>query len=364
MTTRTMAEGVRALHREIRAAAADGDRRGAVPDAVVERLRELGVFRMVVPRRLGGLGLGPAELVRVSEELGYADGSTGWVAMIGAATGIALAYLDPEVAREMLADPRFLIAGVAAPIGTADPVDCGYRVTGRWPFASGCRHATWLVGGCRVTGDRPGVRMIIMSAADVRIHDGTWDTAGLRGTGSHDIEADGVFVPAARSFSLAGPPPLGFPAFAMLALGIGAVALGIARAAIDEFTGVATAKRIAASGHTVSSRGWARAALARAEGLRASGLAYLLSAVDAADAADAVSVARTRLAVATATANAAKAVDLMYEGARGASIYTRSPLQRHLRDVHATTQHAMVGPEVRDAIGAVLLGEDPGSTFL
>lgn len=284
--------------------------------------------------------------------------------MIGAVTGIALAYLEPEVARDMLADPRFVIAGVAAPSGTADPVDGGYRVTGRWPFASGCRHATWLVGGCRVTGDRPGIRMMILPAAEVRIHDGTWETAGLRGTGSHDIEADAVFVPGFHTFSLMGPSPLGFPAFAMLSLGIGAVALGIARAAIDEFTGVATAKRIAASGQTVASRGWARAAVARAEALRASGLAYLLSQVDATDAADPASVARMRLAVATATGNAAQAVDLMYEAAGGVSVYARSPLQRYLRDVHATTQHAMVGPEVRDAIGAVLLGESPGNVFL
>jgi alkylation response protein AidB-like acyl-CoA dehydrogenase len=361
----TIVEAVRALHEDIRASAVDGDRNRAVPEAVVDRLRELGVFRMVAPRAVGGLGLGPAELVRVSEELGHADGSTGWVAMIGAVTGIALAYLQPEAAGEMLTDPRFLITGVAAPIGTAEPVGAGYRVTGRWPFASGCRYATWLVGGCRVTGEHPGVRMMILPAAEVRIHDDTWETAGLRGTGSHDIEADGVLVPAEHSFSLTGPPVLGFPAMAMLSLGIGAVALGIARAAIDEFTALAAAKRIAATGQTVSSRGWARAALARAEGLRASGLAYLLSQMDAtAAAADPAGVARMRLAVATAAGNAAKAVDLMYEAAGGVSVYARSPLQRHLRDVHTATQHAMVGPEVREAIGAVLLGESPGNVLL
>ena len=360
----TMIDDVRALRDEIRAAAVDADRNRAVPEAIVDRLRGLGVFRMTPPRAAGGFGLGPGALVRVSEELGYADGSTGWVSMIGAATGISLGYLEPGVAQEMLADPRFLIAGVAAPMGTADPVDGGYRVTGRWPFASGCRHATWLVGGCRVTGERPGMRMMIMPAADVRVHGDTWDTAGLRGSGSHDIEAADLYVPAGRSFSLAGPSPLGFPALAMLSLGIGAVALGIARAAIEEFTEVAMAKRIPALGQRVAGRGWARAAVARAEALRGSALAYLLSQVDETDATDPASVARMRLAVATATSHAAQAVDLMYESAGGTSVYSRSPLQRHLRDVHAATQHAMVGPEVRDAIGAVLMGESSEHVIL
>jgi len=150
----------------------------------------------------------------------------------------------------------------------------------------------------------------------------------------------------------------------MLSLGIGAVALGIARAAIEEFTEVATAKRIPALGQRVAGRGWARAAVARAEALRGSALAYLLSQVDETDATDPASVARMRLAVATATSHAAQAVDLMYESAGGTSVYSRSPLQRHLRDVHAATQHAMVGPEVRDAIGAVLMGESSEHVIL
>jgi alkylation response protein AidB-like acyl-CoA dehydrogenase len=167
-------------------------------------------------------------------------------------------------------------------------------------------------------------------------------------------------VPARYSFSLTEPPkslppaPMaGIPVLAMLALGVGAVPLGIARAAIDEFTAVARTKG------DLAAKGWARSAVAEAESLRGSGLAYLLS-----EAAAVTSSAELRLAVATASRNAARAVDLMYDAAGGTALYMSSPLQRYRRDVHAATQHAMVGPDIRETIGAVLLGEDVNTARL
>src|SRR5262249_14764705 len=144
-----------------------------VSPEIVDELAALGVFRMLAP---GSGRSDPVTFVRVCEELGYADGSTGWVAMIAGATSVALRYLDPQVGAGMLAAPRFFIAGVAAPFGLATPVDGGYRVRGRWPFASGCEHATWLVGGCRVTEGPHAVLMMIMPAATMTIHD-NWDVA-------------------------------------------------------------------------------------------------------------------------------------------------------------------------------------------
>lgn len=344
---------VQNLGERIRDEAGETEAARRVSAEIVDELAALGVFRMLAP---GGGRTDPVTFVRVCEELGYADGSTGWVAMIAGATSVALNYLASPIAAGMLADPRFLIAGVAAPFGVAAPVDGGYRVRGRWPFASGCEHATWLVGGCRVPEGPHAARMMIMPAATMTIHD-TWDVAGLRGTGSHDIEAADVFVPAEHSFSLADPRD-GFPVLSQLALGIGAVPLGIARAAIGEFSALARAKHDPVTGRSLAGKGWARTAVADAESLRASALAYLLAEAAAPDPRGVDGVARLRLAIATATRNAARAVDLMYDAAGGTSLYTSSPLQRHLRDVHAATQHAMVGPDVRETIGAVLLGED------
>ncbi|GAB1692945.1 acyl-CoA dehydrogenase family protein [Krasilnikovia sp. M28-CT-15] len=334
----------------------------------MDGLADIGVFRLAAPRGVGGLDVGPVSFARVCEELGYADGSVGWVAMIAAATSMTLAFLEPEVAHAMLADRRFMIAGVAAPFGTATPVGGGYRVRGRWPFASGCEHATWLVGGCRVAGDRPAVRMMIMPAEALTVHD-TWDVSGLRGTGSHDIEAGDVFVAEHHSFSLADEPRQesavsGLPALSILALGIAAVPLGVARRAIEEFTSLARSKRDPVGGQWLAGKSWVRSAVAEAESLRAAGLAYLLGEVSAAGPRDVTAVARLRLAIATAARNATQAVDLMYEAAGGTSVYASSPLQRHFRDVHAAAQHAMVGPDVRETVGAVLLGEDVNTARL
>jgi alkylation response protein AidB-like acyl-CoA dehydrogenase len=362
-------DDVRRLTPEIRALAPQIERDREVPAHLIDRLSKLGVFRLTAPRAAGGCEVEPKDLVEVCEELGRADGSVGWCAMIGAATGITLGYLPHDVAVELLADPRFLIAGVAAPIGRAVPVDGGYRVTGRWPFASACRHATWLVGGVLVTDGTqpPQPRLAVMTADDLTIHD-TWDVAGLRGTGSHDIEAADVFVPDARIFSLASPPaqpgPLyAFPPIALLALGIGAVSLGIARAAIADFMELARSKRNPVTGEAIAAKPAVRGAVAEAESLRAAGLAYLSGEVAAAGT-DAERRARLRLAVLTATRNAARAVDLVYHAAGGSAVYAESPLQRHFRDVHVATQHAMVNTDVLETAGAVLLGESVNTARL
>jgi len=357
--TSTLLENVRRLTPEIQALAVQIEHDRALPASLVEQLHAAGVFRSVAPRALGGLELAPSELVGVLEELGYADGSVGWCSMIGAVTGVALGYLSEDTAAALLDEPRFLIAGVAAPLGRATPVEGGYRVSGRWPFASGCRDATWLVGGAMLA---PGstVRMMIMKATDVIVHD-TWDVAGLRGTGSHDIEAVDVLVPAARTFSLAEAPVqpgavYAVPPFSVLSFGIAAVALGIARAAITEFAALARRKRSPFTQETIAAKPAVRTALAEAEALRASGLAHLCAELREPGTAVA-DRARLRLAVATATRNAARAVDLVYNAAGGSAVYSAGPLQRHFRDVHVATQHAMVSTDVVETAGAVLLGE-------
>src|SRR6202044_2763355 len=97
--------------------------------------------------------------------------------------------------------------GVFAPMGVATRTPGGFRVTGRWPFSSGCEHSSWRMGGAIVTGGEPdllpsgapNVQCMMFPAADMRVID-TWDTSGLRGTGSHDVEVNDVFVPDSRSF--------------------------------------------------------------------------------------------------------------------------------------------------------------------
>ena len=348
---------------DIAAAAEQTERNRAVPEPIVARLAEIGVFRLAAPKAVGGLELDPVEMCEVFERLGQADGATGWCSMIAGATSLVFHYLDPVVAGEMLDDPRCLIAGVAAPTGQAVAVSGGYRVTGRWAFASASQQATWLVGGC-VTGSGP--RFMVMPRDEVTIHD-TWDAVGLCGTGSHDMSAEDVFVPEARTFSFAQPPRSAhgaFPAVSFLAAGIGAVALGIARAAIDEFIGLAAGKLDPLSGLPLAAKPAAQVAIAKATTCYAAGRAFLHDELhrcwklaSAGQPADVAQVARLRLAITNATTTAAEAVGRLYRAAGGSSVFRSSPLQRQFRDINVVTQHGLVNADSLELTGAVLLGQ-------
>src|SRR5205085_4305900 len=231
-----------AMNRADRAAhfAAQAERERRLPAELVAEMADAGVFRMCVPRTAGGLEEHPTVLVETVEALARGDGAAGWCAAINATSGLLTGYLPEHAAREAYGSPRAIAGGVFAPLGRATRTEGGYTVTGRWPFASGCTHCDWLMGGCFVEGEDPPVpRLMLAHADEVQIHD-TWDSIGLRGSGSHDIEMAGVFVPATRAASIVVDRPVApgrlyaFPVFGLLALAIGAVCLGIARGALDD----------------------------------------------------------------------------------------------------------------------------------
>src|SRR5205809_984793 len=166
-----------------------------LPPKVVEALRELGALRMAVPRAYGGLELDPMTQVRVVEELSRQDGSVGWCSMISSAGSFASAFLAPAVARRLCSSTDFSLAGQVVPVGRAELVDGGYRVSGRYRFGSGCQHASILAGGCvvfaegkprRLANGQPETRVVVFPPSACRILD-TWHTTGLLGTGSHDF---------------------------------------------------------------------------------------------------------------------------------------------------------------------------------
>ena len=375
--TATVIDAVRALVPRIRAAADEIEAGRRVPRAIVDGMIDAGLFRLCVPRSLGGLEAHPRELVDAFATIAAADGSTGWCAMIGANSGLVSAYLPEPLAREIYGDPRAVTGGVFAPFGTATPAGDGWRVSGRWPFASGSEHCTWLMGGAIVRdGGPPRARMMLFPASEVRIVD-TWTVSGLRGTGSHDMTVEDALVPSARSVSLTDDRPrepgglYKFPAFGLLAFGIAAVALGIARAAIDELVRLAGGKRSQGSRRTLAERGVVQAEVAQAEALVRAGRAFLDDAIDRAWAraasADAIGVEERvglRLAATHATTSAARAVDLAYNAGGGTAVYATSPLQRCFRDVHVATQHAMVASATWELAGRILLGLETDTSQL
>ena len=349
-------------------------------------LAEAGIFRLCVPRSLGGVEADPATMIRVIETLARADGAAGWSAMIGATSGVASGYLPDDAAREIYgSSPDVISGGAFAPHGKAVVSDGGYRVTGRWPFASGCEHCTWLMGGSIIVeGERPRLlpngmpdsRLMLFPATAARVID-TWTVAGLRGTGSHDITVEDLFVPAAHTFSLvtdrprARGPLYAFPVFGLLALGIAAVALGVARAAIDELTRLAGGKTPTGSQRRLAERPTVQAQVAEAEGVLGAARAFVFESVGAAweraqsdGAIDVTTRARLRLAATQATLAAVRATDLMYTAGGGTAVYATSPLQRQFRDVHVVTQHIMVAPATLELAGRILLGLEADTSML
>jgi indole-3-acetate monooxygenase len=353
------------------APAAERDRQLAEP--LVAALADAGLFRLCVPAAAGGLEAHPATLVAAVRALAAGDAAAGWCVAIAATSGLVAGYLPEEAAREIYAEPGTMVAGVFAPKGRAIPEAGGFRVSGRWPFASGCRHADWLMGGCVVEG---GMRLMLAPAEQFTIHD-TWHVMGLRGTGSHDIELDGVFIPAERTADVLGASPLqpgplyAFPLFGLLALAIAAVSLGIARGALDDLIALAGGKVPTGGKRTLAERGTVQAEVARAEAaVRAAG-ALLDEAIGAAweravagAGVDVEQRAALRLAATHATAVSTQATDTAYTLAGGSALYETSPLQRRVRDAHAATQHMLVAPATWELTGRVLLGMPTDTTQL
>src|SRR2546428_2778015 len=185
-----------------------GEQERHVPRPLFEALCDAGVFRMSVAKAVGGAEVEEETVVQVIEELARQDGSVGWNVMIGSGTAIIASYLPAAALREMYrGGPSTVIAGSLLPQGAAIPVSGGFRLTGRWTFASGCHQADWMLGTSAVMAQgtpqlrpdgRPDIRTFFLPVAQCEFLD-TWCTAGLRGTGSHDLQGTDIFVPEGRS---------------------------------------------------------------------------------------------------------------------------------------------------------------------
>jgi indole-3-acetate monooxygenase len=365
-------DAARDLAPTIAARAAQIEAARRVPLDLIEDLTAAGCFRMLVPRSHGGGGVDLTVAMRVYEELGRADASVGWTVMIGAGAWRDLAGLPRATFDALYAGgPDAIIGGAFNPTGVAVPVEGGYRVSGRWAFASGCQHCHWLYGNCiEDPGGVPRIRTVLFSPAEIEIED-TWSVSGLCGTGSHHFRADNVLVTADRTFlTLSDPPCLDEPLVRippppLYALAIASVALGIAQGALEDILALA-ANKVPLLAHTPLTANplfqhQLGAADAKLRGARA--LLY----ADAASAwATAVAGAfftpsqraRIRSAATWVAAAAASVVDAAYGAGGGTSLYSDNPLQRRFRDIHALTQHFLVKPDTFTTAGAVLAGVD------
>ncbi len=377
LTGTAILEAARALAPRIRADADEIERGRRLPLPLVRALQAAGVFRMPIPRAWGGPEADPIMQIRIIEELSAADPSVGWCVMIGADAGYFTAFLEDGVGRALYPDLDMVTAASARPAGNAEAVDGGYRVTGRWPFASGCQHASYIVANCFVTegGTRrlmpdgtPETRFCYLTPDQCEIID-TWTTTGLRGSGSNDFAARDAFVRAEHTLNVMTSPILrDGPLYAlphMFIINGAGVPLGTARAAIDAVVALASQKQTRA-GTGLRDEAWVRTAVARADALLGGARGYVFDAVgdlwEALERGDPPSLrqrARFRLALADVGQKCTEVVDLMYQTGGGSSVYATSPLDRLLRDAHTMNQHMVHSPSVFEVAGGMLLGLEP-----
>lgn len=347
---------------------------GRVPLGLLDTLTDAGCFRLLLPPSHGGLGADLPTAMRALEALAHADASVAWTAMIGAGSWLDLAHLPRSTFDAMFGGSGdVIVAGAFNPSGSITPVDGGYRVTGRWSFASGCQHATWIFGNCveGVEDGMPRLRIAVFAPDDVVIED-TWHVSGLAGTASHHFHVDDVFVPAERTADpMTGAPCIDEPIVripppATLSLAIASVALGTARGALDDILTLATGKVPLLAPGPLAANPLFQLELATADTEVRAARALVHETAERlwAQAVEGTPLtleqqARVRAAGVWATERAAAAVDTAYRSGGGSSLYRDSTLQRRMRDVHAITQHFIVKRDTLTTAGAILAGQDP-----
>ena len=373
--------GARRLGPQIAAGGEYGDRERRLSPEVVEALAGAGFFRMLLSPTAGGDGAPLRDFLLVAEAVAGADGSAGWCLVQGALSASQVAhFLAPAVAHHIFAPPRAILANGTGPNGRAVAVPGGYRLTGAWPFASGCTHATWFKGAApvfdaagspvRFPDGAPDHRTLLFPAGEATVED-IWQVAGLRGTGSNVIRVDDLFVPQERTACLTHDTPLESTTLAALpyapvaAAGFCSVAMGIARGALDAFTTLAAAKTPRAAPGVLRESPVVQTQVARAEAQLRAARAFVLETV--ADAWDtslrgapltAAQRALMRLAATSAIHQAAQVVDTIYYAAGATAIFAAQPFERRFRDIHAVTQQTQANPRHFEAVGRFFLGLD------
>ena len=344
-----------------------------LPEPVTDAMAAADLFRLWTPRALGGAEISPQDLVEVIEAAAALDGSFGWCLTNANTMGRIIAYLSPEVARDWVAGPDCQMAGSTAALGNARRVKGGFEVTGRWPFASGIPSARRVIGLCQIEGEgepaNPALIFCHFAANQVQIME-TWFVSGLKGTGSNDFAVDRLFVPLEHTHGFVDAtachdgPLYRFPIVPMLTLSVSIVPLGIAKAAVDAFIAL-SGRTTAGTSLPMREREMIQTDLARAEALRRSGKALILSALQ--DLEDALVIggppliaarAFFRVALAHSAEASLRAVEILATAAGASAISENGRLERCLRDIQAAVKHVAMSPHNFTVGGQMMLGFD------
>jgi alkylation response protein AidB-like acyl-CoA dehydrogenase len=380
-------ERARKLGPQLEAVAEEIERRRELPEPIVDALVERGLFRLLLPRSLGGAELPPSIYVQVIEEVAKHDASTAWC--LGQATGCTMtaAFLDRQVAGEIFAGKRGIVAWGPPGPAEAREVPGGYRLTGTWSFASGSHHATWLGAHVAILAEDgtaqlrpdggPVIRTLLFPKSSAKFTD-IWHVIGLRGTGSDSYTVTDLFVPEQYTvLREAEPRPrqpgllYAFSSSNMYSSGFAGVALGIARSTLDAFVDLARDKIPRGAKRTLRDNNVVQSQVAQSEARLRSARAFLLGSLEQIWGEIAQSRRLTtdhhttiRLASTWAIHQACAAVDTAYHAAGATAIFESNPFERRFRDIHTVVQQYQGRQAHFETVGQVLLGLAPeGAMF-
>jgi alkylation response protein AidB-like acyl-CoA dehydrogenase len=379
-----------ALRPVVEAASNETEDRRRIAPALLDKLHEARLFRLLLPCSAGGEETDPVTFFHVIETIARGDASTAWCLSQAGGCAMTAAYLEPDVAHEIFGDHRAVLAWGPGPKSRAVEVDGGYKVTGTWAFASGGRHATWI--GCHApifqadgkpklgAKGKPLERVMLVPSTDVAWTD-IWNVVGLRGTASDQFAVTDHFVRADHSFSRDFAEPANErrengPLYRMSAMtcyevGFAGVALGIARASLDFFADLARNKVPRGARSPIRDSAVVQTNFAQAEVAVRSARAFLLQElasiwkeISAGGELTLEHRITIRMASTNAIHRAREAVDFAYNAAGATAIFESHPLERRFRDIHTVTQQLQGRLSHFETVGAWMLGADADLTWV
>lgn len=354
-----------------------------LPDKLADALLDAGLYRMLLPTGLGGGQVEPRVFVEVLESIARVDASTAWCIGQTSCCSMSAAVLHPEVGAKIFLDPRGVMAWGPGK-GRADIVDGGFRVSGDWSFASGCRQATWVGGlstlyrdGSEVldpTTGKPVIKIMLFPVEQVAMRK-SWNVIGLKGTGSDSYSVKDVFVPERHCLVQDDArerhnhsPLYSVTSRNMYAMGFSAIALGIATTMLEHFIGIARSKTPKGLQSTLKQSAVVQAEVARARAALESSRVYMAATVDRVwsglQASRAPSMpmddrVALRLAASHAIAESYKVADFAFHAAGASVVYTGDPMERRFRDIVTLRQHIQGRDDLFEICGQHMLGDVP-----
>ncbi len=381
-------ERVRALSPQIAAAAEQIDRERRIPEALLGAMIDAGLFRLLLPRSVGGAEVHPLTFMRVVEAIASIEASPAWNVCQNSVCAMIAAYLPPAAAQHIFGDTRSILAwGPPGPNTRAVAVDGGYRVTGSWSFASGSRHATWL-GGYSDIYEADGtprhsetgaiVRRVVLFPAAAATMAEVWRVIGLRGTASDSFSVADLVVPhdhTAMRDDLSEVREPGwlycFSHMNLFACGFASIALGVARSMLDAFIRLAAEKTPRGFSNPLRDNAATQSEVAQAEAQLRSTRTHLMqsmseicSAVQQANQLTLDQRMTIRLAATHAIHQATQVGDFAYEAAGASAVFDANPFERRFRDLHAISQQLQGRKSHYQTVGKYLMGLDADTAFV